>query len=267
MDIQTCRSRVQPVQCQLSGPVNLTVWLLFIPFSTRLPAQLLFFPLFLLCFCPLYSTDSTLVTFELVNHHLNLFFKLLKHDLVLGSFGFGPEPTSYIKIKRGAKTKKQKLISITHFLSHPMMDFLPSLKARLMLSQPLSEWWMPCRGVIMLLSTKVSPLAFPPIRLETPVSGAMHPDGVAGTFSAWLILHLQVSNKVDWNPVNRCWEQPTAARSHSPTTSTTMIKSNNERLTGLDTNQCNQPDTRLIAESVHEQQAAAVKRLEWVISK
>lgn len=64
---------------------------------------------------------------------------------------------------------------------------------------------MPCRGVIMLLSTKVSPLAFPPIRLETPVSGAMHPGGVAGTFSAWLILDLQVSNKADGISVNRCW--------------------------------------------------------------
>lgn len=48
------------------------------------------------------------------------------------------------------KTENQKLISITHFLSHLIMNFLPSLKV-LMLSLPLCEWWMPRWGIIMLL--------------------------------------------------------------------------------------------------------------------
>lgn len=155
-----------------------------------------------LCVFPLYFTGSTSVTFELINPVITSFKfvpRTFQNDLALGAvkpgclFAFVPEPTS-----RRAKMKSQKLISITLFLSHAMMDFLPSLKARLMLSQPLSKWWMPCWAVIMLPSTKGSSLAFPPIRSGILTSGALRPDGVAGTFSAWFILDLRVSGKVDW---------------------------------------------------------------------
>lgn len=187
--------------------------------------------------------------FELINSFVTSFkfvLRTFQNDLALdvwkrGSlFAFVPEPTS-----------SQKLISITLFLSHAMMDFLPSLKARLMLSQPLSEWWMPCWAIIMRPSTKVSSLAFPPIRLEILMSGALHPDRVAGTFSAWFILELRVSSKVDWISVNHCWYQPAVAHSHSPVTFTTIPESNDDQLTVLDTNQCNQPDSPQITESVH----------------
>lgn len=122
-------------------------------------------------------------------------------------FAFIPETTS-----RRTKTKSQNLISITLFLSHAMMDFLPSLKARLMLSQPLSEWWMPCWAIIMLPSTKVFSLAFPPIRLEILMSGALHLDGVAGAFSAWFLLDFLVSS---W--LNFCESLLGSARSSSLT--------------------------------------------------
>lgn len=56
---------------------------------------------------------------------------------------------------------------------------------------------MPRWAIIMLPSAKVSSLAVPPIRLEILTSGALHPGGVAGAFSAWVILDSRVSSKVD----------------------------------------------------------------------